>query len=417
MTRYSFGTLCLHAGKPKNLRPHNIPIGMSVSWQIRSDSELSQGLEGRVALYGRLGGSDAIAYVERKICALETLRMNGGGARARLRADGMNAISMVLHGALQKPGDHAIVIGPIYGGTYELIREFQKRGYDFTFLAAKDRDLAAKTQTAISDKTRLIIGEETTNPTLALWDLEETAKIAHNHAKAKPLVAVDASFLSPYNLRPFEWQADIVVHSATKYLGAHGAFTSGIVVVSKETLGERPDFWEAANSWANFSGGTPGEQEAWLLGIFMEDLHTRVPLQNQNAMMIARFLEEHPKIASVSYPGLASYPQQSLANKILRTPDDGHPEFGGMISFRTKGGPEAVRRLLYALNAKTIIKHKPSLGYTKTIAESPWALSQRTMTPEHKKMFGITEDLMRLSCGTEATHDLLRALEKGLKCI
>jgi cystathionine beta-lyase/cystathionine gamma-synthase len=366
-------------------------------------------------LYGRLSSSATVRYVERKICAMETMKMDGGGAEARLRADGMNAVAMTFYGALQNPGDHAIIIGPVYGGTYDLIRDLTRLGFQFTFLAAQDPDLILKVSGNITERTRLIHGEITTNPTIDVWDVPAISAVAKTDLKARPIISIDSSFTSPYNARPFEWGADVIEESATKYLGAHGAFTAGLAVVSKKTLVQFPDFWPHANAWANHHGGTPSDYMASDLGLFMEDLHTRVLFQNFNAGHIAKFLAAHPRISHVYYLGLDEHPHHALAMRLLRTPDEREPAFGGMVSFRIKGGINEAKKLLYTLNKKTIIKHKPSLGYTKTIVESPWILSQMSMAPEHRELFGITEDLIRLSCGTEPTRDLIEALETGLQ--
>ncbi len=412
--RYSFGMICLYGGKPKGIRSHNVPIERSASWEIRSDEQFEKALKGELPFYGRLSSSASVRYVEQKICAMETLSMDGDGAQARLRADGMNAVAMAFYGALQNPGDHAIIIGPVYGGTYDLIQDLARIGFQFTFLAAHDSDLVSKVREHINERTRLIHGEITTNPTIDVWDVPAIHVVAKTHPKARPIISVDSSFTSPYNARPFEWGANVVEHSGTKYLGAHGAFTAGLMVVSKETLSQFPDFWKNANAWANHHGGTPSDYMASDLGLFMEDLHTRVPVQNANARHVAEFLSQHPNITRVYYLGLDEHPHHELAMSLLRTPDEDQPTFGAMVSFRIKSGIDGAKKLLYTLNKKTIIKHKPSLGYTKTIVESPWILSQMSMTPEHRELFGITEDLVRLSCGIEPTEDLIAALKKGL---
>lgn len=414
-SKYGFGTICLYAGKPKGLRSHNVPIERSGSWEIRNDKEFELSMKGNAPIYSRLSSSASVRYVERKICAMETMTMDGGGSQARLRADGMNALAMVFYGALRVPGDHAIVIGPMYGGTYDLINDLKRIGFQFTFLAARDPDLITKVHHAITEQTRIVHGEITTNPTIDLWDVPAVSEICKTHPKAKPLLSVDSSFTSPYNFRPFEWGVNVIEESATKYLGAHGAFLAGLAIVSKETQLEFSDFWKNANAWANHHGGTPSDFMASDLGLFMEDLHTRVPIQNSNAMRIAKFLASHPRITHVYYPGLEDHPHHALAMRLLRTPDKNEPAFGGMVSFQIKGGIDAAKKLLYTLNKETIIKYKPSLGYTKAIIESPPILSQMSMVPEHRKLFGITEDLIRFSLGTEPTVDLIAELGKGLR--
>lgn len=410
-----FGTRVLHAGKNNKERGHNTPIYPSASFAIRNEKELELGLAGKIPLYHRHGGNPTIAYPEKKICELE------GGARAYLRADGMNAVSMSFHGALSA-GSHLIVIGPTYGRTTNICYSLKERwGCDFDFFAASDPNLPEKVLAAINEKTVLVFGEITTNPTLAVWDVPAIAagirrkfgKPKSGNGVKKPILIVDASFTSPYNFRAFEHGADVVVHSATKYLGGHGAFTLGFIVVSRRCLKENPKYWENAVRWAVENGGTPSVFDAELLGLFMETLHLRMASQNYNAAMLARFLEHHPAVLAVSYPGLESNPQHELAKRLLSTPS-GLPGYGGMVSFRIKGGLEAAKRFLYLGVKKTFIKHKPSLGYTKTIVESPELLSQGDMPEKDKLMWGITEDLIRVSVGTEDIRDIIEVFNCAL---
>ena len=411
--KYDFSTLCLYAGKPENQRSHNVPIDMSVSYELRSASDLKEGFSGQLPMYGRLGCNPTAEYAEKKICALETLDMDGGGAKSRLRADGLNAVAMAIQGAM-KSDEHAIVIGPIYGGTYDQIKLFEEDDYQFTFLAAEDPELIKNIKKSVRKNTKLILGEITCNPTISLWDVPSVKALLKYFPKQKIILAVDSSFTSPYNFRPFEWGADVIIHSATKYLGGRGAFTSGFILASKELLKNHSEFWQKVTKLANIKGGTPGVIETWLLGIFMEDLHLRTPVSNKNAFCLAKFLERNKNVISVNYPGLKSHPQHKLAKKLLVTPE-GNNSFGGMLAFRIKGGLARAEEFLYNLTKRTLIKHKASLGYTKTICESPWLLSQGTMNEEHKKIFGITPDLIRVSVGTENYKYIKYAFEKGFR--
>jgi len=426
--RYGFATRALHAGKDPRERSHTPPIYMTASWEIRTPGELVQGFRGELPLYHRLGGNPTVTYVEKKICSLE------GGAAARLRADGMNAVCMSIYAALKRIGRGAqlIAVGPTYGKTYELFRSLGEEGYSVVQLPAKDPNLFRLVAQAMNEKTAAVIGEITTNPTIMLWDVPAVkqsmrerfcvikGRVPVSVAQERilqefqmPVLIVDASFTTPYNFRAFEQGGDVVVHSATKGLAAHGAFTLGIVVVSRKTMKEAPDYWPHAQGWANEKGGTPGAMEAWLLGQWMEDLHLRAPVQNRNAEAVAQFLEGHPAVVSVSYPGLASHPQHELAKRIMRTPYN-EPAYGSMVAFRIKGGLAAAQRFLFGGTKYTIIKHKPSLGYTKSIDESPALLSQQNMHPADKALFDITDDLIRFSAGTEDTPDLLDAFEHAL---
>ena len=429
--RKGFGTRALHAGKDKGERGHNTPICPSASWEIRTEKELEAGLSGKLPIYHRYGGNPTISYVERKISDLE------GGAETRLLASGMAAVNMVVHGAM-KSGDHAIFIGPMYGGTYDTIQRLRRReGYNFTLLAATDPDLPQKVYSAIFERTALIWGEITTNPTLATWDVpgikevldrrflelkqQRPVSVAQEAAIAKwrkPILGVDPSFTGPYNFRAFEHGADVIGNSDTKYRGGHGAFVLGSVTVSEQLLEENPDFWREANQWAVEVGPVPDPHPARLLGWFLEDIHVRAPVHNRNANIVARFFECHPAVLSVSYPGLRKDKndlQYDIARKLLVTPN-GDNGYGGMVTFRLEGGLDAVKRFLFApRNSGSVIVHKASLGYTKTICESPVLLSQHSMLPADKELFGITDDLIRLSVGLEDIEDILADLKYRLK--
>ena len=411
MPKYGFGTRALHAGKDKKERSHTPPIYMTASWEIRTPQELEAGLSGKIPIYGRFGHNPTMEYAERKISGLE------GGGVTRLCSSGMAAVNMAIHGAM-KSGDHGIFIGPMYDRTYRTVhRLMQREGYHFTLLGAADPDLPQKVYAAICDRTRLVFGEITTNPTLAVWDVPKVKAVIQRRWQElqaflpglpRPILVVDPSFTSPYNFRAFECGADVIANSDTKYRGAHGAFVLGSITVSKRYLKDNPAYWEEANDWAADVGVTPGPQEAWLLGQFLEDLHLRVPVQNKNAEALARFLERHPAVLAVYYPGLESNPQHQLATKLLKTPY-GEPGYGGMVTFRIKGGFEAAKRFLFLITKKTFVKHKPSLGYTKTIVESPALLSQRSMSEEHKKLWMVSDDLVRCSVGVEDRQDIIDA--------
>jgi cystathionine beta-lyase/cystathionine gamma-synthase len=423
-----FCTKNLHAGKPRNIRDHTIPIHMSASYEARNEKELIRALAGYAPLYLRYSGNPTFSYVEKKICTLEH------AAEAVLRSDGMNAVSMAIHGALWGKQPHGIVIGPVYGGTYDLLAILQRdHGYDFTFLSATSDNLAEQLFEAVDIRTAFVFGEITTNPTIRVWNIKAVAqaiKVKWEYLKSKksapamdertmkdfskPMLIVDSSFASPYNIRPLTFGADVVVHSATKYLGGHGAFLAGIIAISKKTIQETPHYWKRAREWGFMNGGTPGPIEAWLLGQFMEDLHLRVPRQNENALRLAAFLEGHPAVITVFYPGLKNNPQHELAKKLLMTPY-GEQGYGGMLSFRIKGGLESAKRFLFTATRSTILKHKPSLGYTKTIIESPWLMSQKSMSKAHKELFDITEDLIRVSVGTEDIEDIINAFKYALE--
>ena len=408
-TVVSFAEICLYGGKPEGLRSHNVPIDASASWEIRNEKELAACFTGELPVYARISGSETQKYVENKICAMETMSMDGGGAKARLHASGMAAVTSALLGAT-KPGDNIVIIGPVYGGTYDMLKFLKDNGRVVKFFAARDPELAGKIEKELSScAARIVFGELTCNPTIDVWDVCEVADICKRH---NSILAVDTSFLSPYNARPFEFGADIVVHSSTKYLGGRGAFVSGLSVASPKFLasGSGLAVWEKMNSFSNCTGATPGVFETWLLGIFMEDLHLRIPTQNANAMALATHLRKHKNVLGVMYPMISN---EELAEKVIR-PADGGKAYGAMLTIRVRGGIDSVKKFLLKMTNRTYVKHKPSLGYTKTIIESPWILSQAFVSDEDKKLFGITDDLVRISVGTESTGYILEAFDFGL---
>lgn len=400
-----FGTRAVHAGKDKNERSHTTPVYRSASWEIRNSEELEKCLSGKLPVYARHGGNPTVVYAEKKICSLE------GGGIAFLRSSGMNAVSMSIRGALRnKKSAHGIVICPTYGRTYDLCKSLKKEGHEISMVLADSPNLVEEVYELITEKTEFVFGEITTNPTIFVWDVPKVARVIQRSAVVRPKLIVDSSFASPVNFRPLECGADVVVHSATKYLGGYGAVILGAVVISKNCIEQCPEYKENCYEWGVEDGGTPGADDAWLLGISMKTLHIRVPVQNNNAMRLAEFLEGHSAVipGSVSYPGLKSYPQHALAQELMYG-------FGGMLSFRIKGGIRGAENFLFTLNNRTFVKHKPSLGYTETIVESPRLLSQQSMSDSDRKMFKIYDDLIRVSVGIEDSDDIIGAFEFALK--
>lgn len=302
-------------------------------------------------------------------------------------ASGCAATATILH--LIKGGDHVIAMDDMYGGTFRLFDKVLKHdGIEFTFT---DLTKFENFEKAIRPTTKMVWLETPTNPTLKLVDIKKIAAAA----KAKGiLVAVDNTFMSPYFQRPLELGADIVVHSATKYIGGHSDIVGGIAVTSREDLAERLAFL------SNSMGTTLGAFDSFMYLRSLKTLPLRMKAHQENAMAIAKFLETHPKVDKVIYPGLASHPQHILAKEQMHG-------FGGMITFYIKGGLESARRFLENVNVFSLAE---SLGGVESLIEHPAIMTHASVPAENRKALGIDDALIRLSVGVEDLQDLLNDL-------
>jgi len=323
--------------------------------------------------------------------ALErTLAKLEGGIGAFVFGSGMAAIDAVLR--LLRPGDHAIVTKGVYGGAHRLMTRFLTDfGLEFTFVDTTRLD---RIEQAIKANTRMIYVDTPTNPTLFVTDIAAVSSLA----RAKNLTfVVDNTFLSPYFQNPLALGADIVVHSATKYLNGHSDCTAGAVILSRPQDAAKIQFVQRA------AGAGLAPMDCFLVSRGVKTLAVRMDRHNSNGIAIAKHLEKHPKVKHVNYPGLPSHPQHELAKRQQRG-------FGAMMSFDV--GSEAAARKV--LNALRICSLGESLGGVETLICHPASMTHSSMAPEVRREFGITDGLIRLSVGIEDVEDLIADLDQGL---
>jgi len=294
---------------------------------------------------------------------------------------------------LLKSGDHAIVSNDVYGGTYRLFeRVLTDYGLSFTFV---DTTKIENIERAIQPNTKLVHIETPTNPLLAITDIVEVA----NLCRSKNLIlSVDNTFMSPYFQNPLELGADIVVHSATKYLGGHSDLIGGILVFNSDEFYERLKFIQ------NAIGAILSPFDCWLLLRSVKTLAVRMERHNQNAMKVAEYLQSRPKVKRVFYPGLETHPQHSIAKKQMRG-------FGGMVSFEVEDF-ETAKNILYRFKIFTLAE---SLGGVESLVCHPATMTHASIPKEIREKNGLTDGLIRLSVGIEDVEDLLNDLEQALK--
>jgi cystathionine gamma-lyase len=305
-------------------------------------------------------------------------------------ASGCAATTTILH--LLKGGDHVIAGDDMYGGTFRLFDKVLKHnGLDFSYVDLTHPENFAK---ALKPNTKLVWLETPTNPTLKLVDIKRIASEAKKHGV---IVVVDNTFMSPYFQRPLALGADIVVHSATKYIGGHSDVIGGIAVTNRAELAERLAFL------SNSMGGIQGAFDAFLCLRSLKTLPLRMKAHESNAMEIAKFLEKHPKVARVVYPGLESHPQHKLAKEQMFG-------MGGMITFFVKGGLAEARRFLENVRVFALAE---SLGGVESLIEHPAIMTHASVPLENRKALGIDDTLIRLSVGVEDLEDLLNDLKSA----
>ncbi|MBX3040468.1 MAG: PLP-dependent transferase, partial [Bdellovibrionaceae bacterium] len=311
-----------------------------------------------------------------------------GGRFGFAFASGCAATTTVLH--LLKAGDHVIAGDDMYGGTFRLFdKVLRHHGLEFSYVDLTNADNFAK---AVKPNTKLVWLETPTNPTLKLVDIRAVTKMAK---AANVLSVVDNTFMSPYFQRPLELGADIVVHSATKYIGGHSDVVGGAALTDRQDLAEQLQFL------SNSMGGVGATFDAFLCMRSLKTLPLRMRAHEENARAIAKFLEGHSKVEKVIYPGLASHPQHGLAKEQMSG-------FGGMITFHIKGGLEGARAFLENVNVFSLAE---SLGGVESLVEHPAIMTHASVPPEIRKTLGIDDSLIRLSVGIEDQQDLLKDLE------
>ncbi|HEV8595149.1 MAG TPA: aminotransferase class I/II-fold pyridoxal phosphate-dependent enzyme, partial [Thermoplasmata archaeon] len=316
-----------------------------------------------------------------------------GGAKAIATGSGMGAISSAILAAVSK-GDRVVAGKSLYSATTEMFtRVLPRFGVETTFVDPRKRGAF---RDAVTKKTTLVYVETPANPTMDLTDLREAAEAGHS---VGALVYADNTFATPMNQRPIEHGLDVVLHSATKYLGGHHDVTAGVIVAKTEELWER--------LWYTYKilGPTLGPIDAYLVRRGMRTLPQRVRQQNASAQALAEFLEDHAQVERVHYPGLKTFPQHALAKKQM----DG---FGGMLSFEIKGGRAAGVRFVESVQVATLAV---SLGGTETLVQHPASMTHGPLTDEERKVSGISEGLIRVSVGLEHVDDLIADFAQALK--
>jgi len=331
-------------------------------------------------------GNPTRAALEENIAALE------GGVGCSATCTGMAAVTAVLF--LCKPGDHIITGDDIYGGTYRLFRYvLEPQGYKFSYLNMRDVD---KVKKSVTPQTKMIWIETPSNPLLNIIDLEANISIARKH---KLISVVDNTFLSPYFQRPIEFGVDIVVHSTTKYLNGHSDVVGGAIVYNSKELGEKIRYL------VNALGVSESPFDAWLVLRGVKTLPARMETHQANALQIAQFLEKHPNVKKVYYPGLKSHPQQALIKKQMKG-------FGGMVSFELNTKKVSLEKFFSKMKLFSLAE---SLGGVESLIEPPWLMSHASMGEEALKASGMTKETIRISVGLENVKDLIAELKEALK--
>lgn len=382
----SMDTLAIHAGQEPDPSTGAImtPIYQTSTF-VQTGLGVHKGYE-----YARTKNPTRSAY-EALVASLE-LEQNGAGYGAAF-GSGVGATTTILH--LLEPGDHVIATDDLYGGTFRLFdKVFAAGGKGHQFSYVDMSDLAAL-EKAFKPNTKMVWIETPTNPLLKLVDLEKVIAIAK---KKGALVVVDNTFMSPYFQRPFRFGADIVLHSATKYLNGHSDMVGGVTVAKDKALADKIYFLQKS------IGATPGPMDAFLAMRGIKTLHLRMERHAKNAQVIAERLEKHPSVEKVIYPGLPSHPQHALAKKQMIG-------FGGMISFVVKGGLEKSRRVV---EGTKIFALAESLGGVESLIEHPAIMTHASVPAETRRALGIDDGFIRISVGVEGLDDLWADLEAAL---
>jgi len=387
-----FATLCIHGsgGVDASTGALSIPIYQSSTFAFKNAKHgadiFSGAQEGYV--YTRIGNPTQAA-LEKEMAFLE------GGEAALAFGSGMAAISSVIF-SLCESGDNFVSGNTLYGGTHSLFMDTLPR---FNIQAREvETTQIENIAKAIDEKTRLIYIETPANPTLFVTDISAVAALAQKHGLP---VVVDNTFATPYFQRPLGLGANIVVHSATKYIGGHGDTVAGLVIGKKDFVDN------LRGKFLRDLGGIISPLNAWLLVRGLKTLPVRMERHEQNAIKVAKFLQFHPKVKTVWYPGLGTHPQHDIAEKQMFG-------FGGMVSFEIKGGRKGGEKLMNSVKLFTLAV---SLGDVDSLIEHPASMTHSTYSEEELQKVGISESLVRLSVGLEDVHDLIDDLSQALKAI
>ena len=424
---YAIETRCVQGGyTPGNGEPREVPIYQSTTFKYNTSEDMGKlfDLEASGYFYSRLQ-NPTCDIVAQKICEME------GGSAAMLLSSGQ-AASFYSVFNLASCGDHVVCSSAIYGGTYNLFAVTMKRmGIEFTFVSpdATEEELNA----AFKENTKALFGETIANPALTVLDIEKFAKVAHAHGV--PLI-IDNTFATPVNCRPIEHGADIVTHSTTKYMDGHGSCVGGCIVdsgkfdwmahadkfpglctpdesyhgvVYAERFGNEGAYiTKATAQLMRDFGSVQSAQSAYVLNIGLESLHVRMARHCENALKVAEFLKDHPKISWVRYPGLKGDKYYDLAQKYMPNGTC------GVVSFGVKGGRKAAEKFMGGLKIAAIETH---VADARTCCLHPASATHRQMNEQELIAAGVSGDLVRMSCGIENANDLINDIASALENI
>lgn len=423
----SIETTCVHGGyTPGNGEPRQIPIVQSTTFKYSTSEDMGKlfDLEASGYFYSRLQNPTCDTVASR-ICELE------GGSAAMLTSSGQAANFFAVFN-IASAGDHVVASSTIYGGSYNLFAVTMKRmGIEFTFISpdCTEEELDA----AFRPETKAVFGETIANPALNVLDIEKFARAAHAHGV--PLI-IDNTFATPINCRPFEWGADIVTHSTTKYMDGHGSAIGGCIVDSgkfdwRKSAEKFPGLCTPDDSYHGITyvekfgiegayitkatvqlmrdfGCTQSPQSAFILGLGLESLHVRMQRHCENALAVAKFLKSHKNVAWVTYPGLEGDKYYDLAQKYMPNGTC------GVVSFGVKGGRSAAEKFMKALKLGAIETH---VADARTCCLHPASATHRQMNDDELRAAGVSPDLVRYSCGIENKDDLIADLNEALNSI
>ena len=423
MKKYAQETICIQGGyEPKNGEPRILPIFQSTTYKYDEADEVAKlfDLEAAGHMYSRIS-NPTVEALEKKIAEME----GGVGAMATSSGQAANLIAILT---ICNAGEHVLAMSNLYGGTFTLFTStLKKMGIEVTFVdhRADDREISSKIQA----NTKLIFGETIGNPGVDVLDIQRIAEIAHENSI--PLV-IDNTFATPYLCRPFEFGADIVTHSTTKYIDGHATSVGGIIVDSGKfdwkSSGKFPHLTEADPSYHGLSytekfgaaayitkarvaflrdmGSTMSPFNAFLTNLGVETLALRMERHSSNALAAARFLESHPNVSWVNYPLLESSQSFDLARKYLSG------GASGIIAFGVKGGVESGKKFIDSLELASLVVH---VGDKRTHVLHPASMTHRQLSQEQQIKAGIKPDMIRLSVGIENIDDILADLDQALR--
>ena len=381
-----FETLAIHAGQAPDPTTGAImtPI-YQTSTYVQDSIGKHKGYE-----YARTGNPTRTAY-EKCVAALECGAEGVGYGIAF--GSGVGATTTIQ--CLLKPGDHVVASDDMYGGTFRLFDKVFRadgKGIDYSY---PDMTVAGALEKAWKPNTKMLWLETPTNPMLKIIDIRTSADFARGRGA---IVVVDNTFMSPYRQRPLDLGADLVIHSATKYLNGHSDMVGGIIVTKRKDLADRLYFLQKS------VGAVPGPMDCWLALRGIKTLHLRMDRHESNASAVVAMLAKHPKVEKVYYPGLGSHPGHAIAKRQMTG-------FGGMVSFVVKGGLEKARKVV---ETTKIFALAESLGGVESLIESPALMTHASVPPENRAALGIADGLIRISVGVENEQDILEDLRQAL---